>query len=296
MRFTGTYTALVTPFTSEGSIDWTSYEKLIEHQIQGGVDGVVAVGTTGESPTLDHQEHAEVVRRTVEFAGGRCRVLAGTGSNSTREALHLAKEAEQARADGLLIVAPYYNKPSQEGLLAHYQAIAEATPMPIMLYSIPSRCGVEIGVSTVAELADRCSNIVALKEAGGQVDRISQLMQEVPKDFVLLSGDDGLTLPFLSVGAQGVVSVASNLVPEAVTQLVQAALSGDYLQAGELHQRYYQLFRVLFIQPNPVPVKTALVWSGILGSEYVRAPLTAMTEGTRSQLSDTLSALSLPVA
>jgi 4-hydroxy-tetrahydrodipicolinate synthase len=220
--FSGTITALVTPFRND-TFDDAAFAALIEAQIAAGIDGIVPVGTTGESPTLDHEEHLHVIRRAVELAAGRCKVIAGTGSNATREAIALTVEAEKAGADAALLVAPYYNKPSQEGLFRHYQAIAAATRLPLMLYSIPGRCGIEIALETVVRLAAACPTIVSLKEAGGSVDRLSALRAVLPPPFTLLSGDDSLTLPFLAAGADGVVSVASNLIPAAVAALVRAA-------------------------------------------------------------------------
>jgi 4-hydroxy-tetrahydrodipicolinate synthase len=210
--FEGTYTALVTPFVQD-QLDEEAFARLIEKQLAGGVTGVVPVGTTGESPTLNNEEHHRVIELAVKTVAGRCKVIAGTGSNSTLEAVNLTIEAERLGADAALVVAPYYNKPTQAGLLAHFGAIASAVKIPIMLYSIPGRCGIEIGVETVATLAQRHSNIVALKESGGSVERVSQLRAALPGSFDILSGDDSLTLPFMSLGACGVVSVASNLVP-----------------------------------------------------------------------------------
>ncbi|MDB6148117.1 MAG: dapA, partial [Spartobacteria bacterium] len=219
--FRGTFTALVTPFR-DGAIDSTAFEKLIEAQIAAGITGLVAVGTTGESPTLSHDEREGVIRQCVKVARGRCAVLAGTGSYSTRDAVDATKQAEALGVNGALVVAPYYNKPSQEGLLQHFKAIATATSLPIVLYNIPGRCGVDIGAETVVRLAQACPNIVSIKEASGSVDRVSELRGLLPESFTILSGDDSLTLPFMSVGAAGVVSVASNLLPADVRALVVA--------------------------------------------------------------------------
>ncbi|HXJ73498.1 MAG TPA: 4-hydroxy-tetrahydrodipicolinate synthase, partial [Candidatus Dormibacteraeota bacterium] len=201
LPFTGTYTALVTPFTKGGKLDEAALERLIKGQIKGGVDGIVPVGTTGESPTLDYEEHIHVIKRAVELAAGKVQVLAGTGGNSTTEAIYLTKMAKKAGADGSLQVAPYYNKPTQEGLFQHFRAIASATDLPIVLYSVPGRCGVEIGVDTVKRLAETCPTVVGIKEAGGTPDRISQLRAALGDRFTLLSGDDSLTIPFMAVGA-----------------------------------------------------------------------------------------------
>ena len=280
--FQGTFTALVTPFLQD-RLDETAFVQLIEGQISGGITGIVPVGTTGESPTLDNAEHHRVIEIAVKTANGRCKVLAGTGSNSTREAVSLTCEAERLGADGALIVAPYYNKPTQAGLLAHYSAIAEATKMPIMLYSIPGRCGIEIGVETVVALAERYSNVVAIKEAGGSVERVSQLRSALPERFEILSGDDSLTLPFMSVGAVGVVSVASNLIPKEVATLVNHTLAGDYESARKQHYKLYTLFKELFVESNPAPVKYALSLLGRMQPE-VRLPLSSLTENSRERV------------
>jgi len=280
--FEGTYTALVTPFL-QNRLDEAAFVRLIEEQISSGITGIVPVGTTGESPTLDNEEHHRVIELAVQAAKGRCKVLAGTGSNSTREAVSLTCEAEKLGADGALIVAPYYNRPTQAGLVAHFSAIAEATKLPIMLYSIPGRCGVEIAVETVATLAERHTNIVAIKEAGGSVERVSQLRAVLSENFEILSGDDSLTLPFLSVGAVGVVSVASNLIPAQVASLVRTALAGDYASARKQHFQLYTLFKELFVESNPAPTKYAL---SILGrmSEDVRLPLAPLSESSRARV------------
>jgi len=286
--FRGTYTALVTPFR-DGEIDAGALEKLSESQIAGGITGVVAVGTTGESPTLSHDEREQVIRLAVEIANGRCQVLAGTGSYSTREAIAAAEAAEKLGVDGALIVAPYYNKPSQEGLFRHFRAIAGATRLPIMLYNIPGRCGVDIGAGTVERLATECSNIVSIKEASGSIDRVAELRAKLPDAFTILSGDDGLTVPFMAVGAVGVVSVASNLLPGEISALVQAFESGDAAGAQRMHRRLGGLFKDLFIEPNPVPVKTALSWRGGMTAEC-RLPLCEMTAANQARLRKTLAA------
>ena len=291
MSFAGTHTALVTPFRN-GAIDSEAFRDLIETQIAGGVEGIVPVGTTGESPTLTYEEHTEVIRVAIEAAKGRCKVIAGTGSNSTMEAVSLTTEAERLGADAALLVAPYYNKPSQEGLYRHFCAIARAVKFPIVLYSIPGRCGVEIGVETVMRLANDCSNIVCIKEAGGTVERVSQLRQTVPEAFEIVSGDDSLTLPFLSAGGAGVISVASNLIPREVSDFVRAWRAGRTQEAVDAHRRYYRLFKDLFIEPNPVPIKYALSLKGAMTAE-VRLPLCEMSDSNKEKLRSTLSALTL---
>jgi len=274
MLFTGTYTAIVTPFKN-GELDEAALERLIKLQIKGGVDGIVPVGTTGESPTVDYAEHIKIIALSVKFAAGKVKVLAGTGGNSTSEAIYLTQEAEKAGADGSLQVAPYYNKPTQEGLYQHFKAIAKATKLPIVLYSIPGRCGIEIGVETVKRLAREFKSIVGIKEAGGSCDRVSQLRAAIGPKFTILSGDDSLTLPFMSVGAQGVISVASNVIPREVSQMVKLFASGKAAAALKLHERYYPLFKDLFIETNPTPVKAALAMMKVIEEES-RLPLVPM--------------------
>ena len=286
--FKGTFTALVTPFR-DGEIDVPALEALVEGQIADGVSGVVAVGTTGESPTLSAAEREQVIRVTCEIAKGRCQVLGGTGSNSTSATITATRAAEKMGVDGMLIVAPYYNKPSQEGLFRHFQAIAQATAAPIMLYNIPGRCAVDIGADTVERLAMDCANIVSIKEAGGSVDRVSELRARLPEAFTILSGDDSLTLPFLSVGAVGVVSVASNLFPAEVVSLVQAFRAGDTKSARDMHLKLLPIFKDLFIEPNPVPAKTALSWRGLMSAEC-RLPLCEMTAANQTRWRKTLDA------
>jgi len=286
--FTGTYTAIVTPFKN-GAVDETALERLIKMQIKGGVDGIVPVGTTGESPTLDYEEHIRVIEVSVKCAAGKIKVLAGTGGNSTKEAIYLTQRAEEAGADGSLQVAPYYNKPSQEGLFQHFHAIARATRLPIVLYSIPGRCGVEITVDTVNRLAQDSVNIVGIKEAGGSADRVSQLHAALGARFTILSGDDSLTLPFMAVGAQGVISVASNVAPREVSQMVRAFALGKIGLARKWHARLYPLFKDLFIETNPVPVKAALAMMGMMEEEY-RLPLVPMSAKNRETLRATLKA------
>ncbi|HEV2966274.1 MAG TPA: 4-hydroxy-tetrahydrodipicolinate synthase [Chthoniobacterales bacterium] len=284
--FRGTFTALVTPFRT-GGVDFAAFEKLIESQIAAGITGLVAVGTTGESPTLTHDEKHEIIERTIKIAKGRCQVIAGAGTNSTRDSIEATKFAEKAGADGALLVAPYYNKPSQEGLFRHFKAIAEATKLPIMLYNIPGRCGIDIGPDTVVRLAQSCRNIVSIKEASGSVERVAELRRRLPNQFTILSGDDGLTLPFMSVGAAGVVSVASNLFPSELCALVRACESGDFKSAENLHRKMGPIFKDLFIEPNPIPAKTALAWRGAMSFE-VRLPLCEMTEANQARLRKTL--------
>jgi 4-hydroxy-tetrahydrodipicolinate synthase len=286
--FEGAYTAIVTPFNRDGSVDYGKLKELVEFQVEGGVDGIVPVGTTGESPTVDYAEHDRIVETCIAAAGRRVKVIAGTGANATAEAIQLTRHAQAAGADGTLQVAPYYNKPSQAGLLRHFTAVADLG-LPVMLYNIPGRCGVEIAVDTVAELA-RHPNIVAIKEAAGNVDRVSHYRRRC--DLEVLSGDDSLTLPMIAVGAVGVVSVASNVAPRLVADMVHLALSGQWADAQALHRRLHRLFTDLFIDTNPIPVKAALAMMGKIEEVY-RLPLCPMTEPQRIKLAECLKELKL---
>jgi len=286
MNFTGTYTAIVTPFQN-GQLDEGALERIVKMQIKGGVDGIVPVGTTGESPTVDMAEHVRIIELSVKFAGKKIKVLAGTGGNATSEAIFLTQAAEKAGADGSLQVAPYYNKPTQEGLFQHFRAVARSTKLPIVLYSIPGRCGVEIGIETVKRLAREYKNIVGIKEAGGSCDRVSQLRAALGENFTILSGDDSLTLPFMSVGAHGVVSVASNVIPKEVAQMVKLFATGKATAAIRMHEKYYPLFKDLFIETNPTPVKAALAMMKVIQEEY-RLPLVPMNPKNWEALRTTL--------
>jgi 4-hydroxy-tetrahydrodipicolinate synthase len=289
-RFTGTITALATPFQN-GRIAFDDLEKLVRYQIKGGIDGLVPVGTTGESPTLSYEEHMDVIRFVVETARGRVPVIAGTGSNSTHEAVDLTTLAHEAGADAMLVVAPYYNKPSQEGLFRHFCAVADATDKPLVLYSIPGRCGIEISVGVIERLRAKYQHVAWVKEAGGSVDRVDQLKQAMGADVIVLSGDDSLTLPFMAVGAEGVISVASNLYVREISRMVKLALENDFAKAAKIHRRLYPVFKALFIEPNPVPIKTALLRAGIIGSAEVRSPLCEMTAANARLVEQALAAL-----
>ena len=287
---TGTITALATPFRN-GQVSYEDLKKLVAFQIKGGINGLVPVGTTGESPTLSYDEHMEVIRFVVAEARGRVPVIAGTGSNSTHEAVELTKLSHAAKADAMLVVAPYYNKPSQEGLFRHFCEIADTTDKPIILYSIPGRCGVEISVGVVERLRARYKHVAWIKEAGGSVDRVDQLKQALGPDIAVLSGDDSLTLPFMAVGAEGVISVASNVYVREIGQMVKLALANDFAKAGKLHRRLYPAFKTLFIEPNPVPVKYALHRAGVIASGEVRSPLCGMSAANTRTLEQVLAAL-----
>jgi 4-hydroxy-tetrahydrodipicolinate synthase len=256
----------------------------VEHQIRGGIDGIVAVGTTGESPTLTAEEHLDVIRATIEFARGRIPVIAGTGSNSTAEAIEYTQLSDEAGADAVLVVTPYYNKPSQEGLFRHYSAIAESTDLPIILYSIPPRCMIEIGVPLLERLRSKYGHVRWIKEAGGSVDRVDQIKRALGDAITVLSGHDELTLAFMASGAEGVISVASNLVPREISRMVRLARANDFAAATKLHHKLYPLFRALFIEPSPAPLKTALAWAGIIESEKVRLPLCEVSPASRAVL------------
>ncbi|MBI3817182.1 MAG: 4-hydroxy-tetrahydrodipicolinate synthase [Planctomycetes bacterium] len=283
--WSGCFTALATPFQN-GRIDYDSFSKLIEHQVESGVRGVVPCGTTGESPTLSENEHDEVVQFTIRQTNRRCLVLVGTGSNSTAIAVDRTRHARDAGADGALLVSPYYNKPSQEGLYKHYEAVARAaSDLAIVLYDIPGRTGVNIEIETVVRLAN-IHNIVAIKEAAGKVERITKLRELT--SLSLLSGDDSMTLPMMSLGASGVVSVASNIIPSEIVALVHAAAEGRYQDARTMHDRLSPLLRALFLETNPTPVKFALEHAGIFKSGEVRLPLVMPSERVRAEIQSAL--------
>ena len=279
----GVHTALITPM-KDGKVSYGDLENLILKQIDGNVSGLVPCGTTGESPTLCKDEHLEVIRQTIGMANGKVPVIAGTGANSTQEALFLTENADQAGADAFLIVAPYYNKPSQEGLFAHFSAIAKRTEKPIVLYSIPSRCGIEISTDTVKRLRENHPHICALKEAGGRSSKVSETVVALDSDFTVLSGDDGLTLPFMVCGAKGVVSVASNLIPQKVVSLVFLALEGKFIDAQKVHLENYNFFTDIFCEPNPVPIKTLLHLKNVISSAEVRLPLSPVSNSNKQLL------------
>lgn len=291
-HFSGVFTALATPMRG-GEVAYADLEKLVAHQLEGGIDGLVSVGTTGESPTLSTDEHIEVIRATVVAAGGRVPVYAGTGSNATAEAVTLTREAEQAGADGFLVVAPYYNKPSQEGLFQHFAKIAECTEKPIILYSIPSRCGVEISVDVTARLYENYPHVCCMKAAEGSCEKVTEYVRALGSDYAVMSGDDGLTLPFMSAGATGVISVASNLVVAPLVEMVRAANANDYACARGIFLKYFPLFKAFFLEPNPGPIKYALMQAGIITSDEVRLPLSPINAETRATLDAMLAEFGL---
>ena len=280
MEMCGVYTALVTPFTKDGKVDYGKLGELLEIQIAGGVDGVVPVGTTGESPTLDAEEHMKVIEETVKRAAGRCKVMAGTGANCAEEAVALTKHAAEVGADCTLQVTPYYNKPTQEGLYRHFSMVADTCKLPVVLYNVPGRTGTPIAAETIARLAKN-TNVLAVKEAGGSVERVSEILSLC--DIAVMCGDDSLTVPMMSVGAKGVISVASNIIPAELKKMTDACAAGDFASALLLHRKYYKLFKTLFIESNPIPVKAAMAILGQIEEVY-RLPLCEMAQGNRDKL------------
>jgi 4-hydroxy-tetrahydrodipicolinate synthase len=289
--FTGTGTALVTPFRTDGSLDETALRSLAKRQIDAGINFLVPCGTTGESPTLTHAEHLRVVEITLEIAKGKVPVLAGAGGYNTAEVISLANELKKLGADGILSVTPYYNKPTQEGLFQHFKAIASAVNLPIILYSVQGRTGVNIEPSTVLRLS-QIPNIVGIKEASGNISQMGAILNLVPKDFLVLSGDDSLTLPLISLGGRGLISVASNEIPAEMTRLVQAALSGDFAEARRLHFQYLSLMDINFVESNPIPVKAALAEMGLLQPVW-RLPLVAPKPENLGRIRAVLESLNL---
>jgi len=283
--FEGVFTALVTPFR-DGEIDEPALRELVELQVAAGVDGVAPCGSTGEAATLSHAEHGRVVQIVVETARRRIQVLAGTGSNNTRESIELTRHAKRVGADGALLISPYYNKPTQEGIVAHYTAIARDTTFPLVVYNIPGRTASNILPSTLARLAD-VEHVVGVKEACGDIAQISEVVALCPETFVVLSGDDALTLPVLAVGGRGVISTASNIAPREVVELVRAFRAGDHARALRMHQRLLPLFKALFCETNPIPVKAALALQGRIRDE-MRLPLTPLSQANRERLQVTL--------
>jgi 4-hydroxy-tetrahydrodipicolinate synthase len=289
--FTGTGTALVTPFQRDGSLDEFALRALIKRQIEAGIDFLVPCGTTGESPTLTHEEHLRVVAIAVELAKGKVPVLAGAGGYNTAEVIALARELATIGADGILSVTPYYNKPTQEGLYQHYRAIAEAVSLPIILYSVQGRTGVNIEPATVKRLAG-IENIIGIKEASGNVSQMAAILNAVPDDFIVLSGDDAITLPLIALGGRGVISVVSNEIPAEMSQLTRLVLNGDYPGAREIHRRYHPLMEINFVESNPIPVKAALAEMGLLDPVW-RLPLVPPKAENQARIRAVLESLGL---
>jgi 4-hydroxy-tetrahydrodipicolinate synthase len=273
---------MVTPFRN-GKVDEAKLRELVEFHITHGTDGLIPCGTTGESPSLSHDEHRRVVELVIEAARGRIRVVAGTGSNSTAEAIDMTKHAERAGATGALVVNPYYNKPTQEGLYRHFRAVAESVAIPILLYNIQSRTAINVETDTMARLVRDVKNIVGVKEASGSLDQMSQVIAACGPDFSVLSGDDNITLPLLAIGGSGVVSVIANIVPRETADLVHAALEGDWKRARDLHYRLFPLARAAFLETNPIPIKEAMALAGMLEPEF-RLPMCRMSDANREKL------------
>jgi 4-hydroxy-tetrahydrodipicolinate synthase len=286
--FQGSLVAMVTPFRN-GQIDEAKIRELVEFHVAHGTDGLVPCGTTGESPTLSHDEHQRVVERVVEAAAGRLPVIAGTGSNATAEAIDLTRHAERAGATAALVVNPYYNRPTQEGLYRHFRAVAEAVAIPIIVYNIQSRTAVNVETDTLARLARDVRNIVGVKEASGSLDQMSQVVAACGPDFSVLSGDDSLTLPLMAVGGRGVISVIANLLPRETADMTHAALEGDWKRARELHHKLFPVARAAFIETNPIPIKEALAMVGMIEPEF-RLPLCRMSDANRERLRAVLTA------
>ena len=280
--FQGSFVALVTPFR-DGRVDEAKLRELVEFHVSNGTDGLIPCGTTGESPTLTHEEPKRVVEVVLEAARQRIPVVAGTGSNSTAEAIELTRHAERAGARGALVVNPYYNKPTQEGLYRHFRAVAESVGIPILTYNIQGRTAVNVETATMARLARDCKNIVGVKEASGSLDQMSQVIAACGPDFSVLSGDDNITLPLLAIGGHGVISVIANIVPRETADMVHAALEGDFKRARDLHYRLFPLARAAFLETNPIPIKEAMAMAGMLTAEF-RLPMCPMGEANRETL------------
>ena len=290
-KFRGAFVAIVTPFI-DGKLDEQGLQDLIEFQIAGGTHGIVPCGTTGESATMSHAEHHRVVELTIKTVAGRVPVLAGTGSNSTSESIELTRAAKEAGADGALMITPYYNKPSQEGLYQHFKAVAEAVDIPIILYNVPSRTAVNMLPETVARCA-AIPNIVGVKEATADLNQISQIIRLCPKDFAVMSGDDFTSMPTVMIGGTGVISVTSNVAPKDMAAMMDAALAGDIARAQELHYKLLPLMQAMFIDTTPVPAKTSLAMMGKIKSGLPRLPLYKMNEGNEEKLKKVLAAYGL---
>lgn len=280
--FRGSFVALVTPFR-DGKVDEAKLRELVQMHVAQGTDGIIPCGTTGESPTLSHDEHRRVVDVVIDAAGGRLAIIAGTGSNSTAEAIDLTRYAAKAGASGALVVNPYYNKPTQEGLYRHFRAVAESAAIPVLVYNIQSRTAVNVETDTLTRLVRDCTNIVGVKEASGSLDQMSQVILACGPDFSVLSGDDNITLPLLAIGGSGVISVIANIVPHETAEMVHAALDGDWKRARELHYRLFPLARAAFLETNPIPIKEAMAMAGMIEPE-LRLPMCRMSDANRARL------------
>lgn len=289
--FQGLYTAIVTPFTEEKEIDKSAYERHLEYQMEGGVDGLVVAGTTGESPTFSDEEFIYLVETAVKKTNDNIKIVAGSGSNDTQKSIHRSKLAKEAGADGLLVVSPYYNKPTQEGLFMHYLTIADAVDLPIMVYNVPGRTGVNIEVQTLVKMSEH-SNIVSVKEASGNIGQIMNTIGTLPENVSVMAGDDGVTLPLMVLGGKGVVSVAANVAPALMRDYVDAALKGDFEQAREQHYKLLPLFRADFLESNPIPVKYAMHALGHMKNE-LRLPLSTLQSQNEEKMDKVLKDLGL---
>ena len=289
LGISGTYTALVTPFRDEPGqpIDWEAFDRILELQIAGGVSGVVPCGTTGESPTLSHEEHAQVVERAVKRVRGRVQVIAGTGSNSTREAVELSRHAANAGADAVMVVVPYYNRPTQEGLYRHFCEVAASVALPVVVYNIPGRTGIDLAPETLARIAEAAPNVVAVKEATGNVLRAQKIQGTLGGRMTVLSGDDVLTLAMVAVGAKGVISVTSNVLPAEIVRATKLAVDGNMTEARAAHLALVPVHEAMFLEANPAPIKAALALRA-LATEAVRGPLARCTDGTRKAIAQAL--------
>lgn len=276
-------TAMVTPFKEDLTIDFEGLEKLVDHLVMTGTDGILVAGTTGESPTLSYDEEHEILAVTKQAAGGRAKIIMGAGSNSTQTAIEASIRAEKAGVDGILSVVPYYNKPTQKGMLAHFSAIAKATDLPIILYNIPGRTVVNMLPETIVEIADKNPNIIAVKQSNGDLDQVTEIVSAAKEGFYVYCGDDSLTLPMLSLGAHGVISVASHIIGSEIKELITKFKSGDVKAALELQKKYYPVFKAIFTSPNPIPIKAVLEKQGVI-SDYVRLPLVSLTQEEKQVL------------
>jgi 4-hydroxy-tetrahydrodipicolinate synthase len=289
--FQGVFTAIVTPFNKNKTINEEDLKKLVDFNIENGVSGIVPMGTTGESPTLNHDEHVHVIEIVCKHVKGKVPVIAGTGSNSTKEALFMTSRAKDLGADASLQVAPYYNKPTQEGFYRHFKAIADEVDLPIIIYNIPGRTGKNIETDTIVRLAEH-PNIVGVKEASGSLPQMMDVIDRTPDDFIVLSGDDNLTLPLMAAGGKGVISVASNIVPDRMSAMVSAGLEGDFKKMRKLHYELLPLFKVEFIETNPIPIKTALSMKGMV-REVFRLPMCEMSGENKKKLKAVLKELKI---
>ncbi len=292
----GSVIAMITPFKNKGrEVDYDSFKRLIDYQIENGTDAILVCGTTGESPTLTYQEHEDVIKFAVEYVNGRVPVIAGTGANSLHEAIELTGFAKDVGADAALVVVPYYNKPSQEGIYRHFKTLATEIDIPIIVYNIPGRTCREISVDTLERLVNECPNIIGSKESVGDMDRISEIRRRLGDNFTILSGDDSLTLPMMSLGANGVISVANHILPKKVRDMVHSALEGDFTTARKLHYELFPLFKAMFMDTNPIPVKTAAWMLGLIEEKSFRLPLCEMSPEKEEKLREVLQSYGLNV-